>query len=90
MDETIYGFYFRTKKLNSVKSGISTELFLFGLGIFFLFVILFIYQVADGPHHYAIGDRGNLLVIIPMLNSTGNVLKYVTFGDFFAFIHLYA
>lgn len=33
-------------------------------------------KVADGPHHYAIGDRGNLLVIIPMLNSTGNVLKY--------------
>lgn len=33
-------------------------------------------KVADTPHHYSIGDNGNLLVIVPRLNNTGNVLLY--------------
>ncbi|XP_065657025.1 sortilin isoform X2 [Hydra vulgaris] len=39
-------------------------------------------QVAEGPHHYAIADNGNLIVIYPETNSTENFLKYsVDQGD---------
>ena len=33
-------------------------------------------KIANNPHHYAIGDNGNLLVIVPRVNNTGNMLKY--------------
>lgn len=33
-------------------------------------------MVDNVPHHYAIGDAGNLLITIPQLNNTGNYLKY--------------
>lgn len=33
-------------------------------------------EIAKGPHHYAIGDAGNLIVLVPKLNTTGTTLKY--------------
>ncbi|XP_066935897.1 sortilin-like [Clytia hemisphaerica] len=33
-------------------------------------------EVAKGPHHYAIGDNGNLIILVPKLNATGTTLKY--------------
>ena len=33
-------------------------------------------KIADTPHHYAIGDNGNLLVVVPRMNNTGNILRY--------------
>lgn len=33
-------------------------------------------RVAEGAHHYSIGDSGNLLVLVPRYNTTGKKLLY--------------
>ena len=31
-------------------------------------------QIAKGRHHYAIGDNGNLIVLVPHIGTTGSNL----------------